>query len=274
MELDVGAVELSGAHADPRQVGRQVVEAGPARHRPGLGAVVVERQALVAGEEVDALEHGRVDAGDGRYEGDRLADLLDDAVVLADVAGAIGEREVPVLGVVQVGEAAVDQGADEVEGEPGALVAAQQQLWIGLPVAGRERHPVDQVSPVRRQRELALPLLGGRARLGVLPGEAPDPDDALLAAVHQHQAHLQDDLETVGNQRRAAVIEAFGAIAALQQEGIAFTAFSPLGAASYLDGPRLGFVQYQAEAKRLNALLSSRFGWLHETALCPGRDPR
>src|SRR5690606_40508402 len=33
---------------------------------------------------------------------------------------------------------------------------------------------------------------------------------------------LQDDLEAIGNQRRAAVIEAFGAIAALQQETPAF----------------------------------------------------
>lgn len=37
-----------------------------------------------------------------------------------------------------------------------------------------------------------------------------------------------------------------------------------LGAASYLDGPRLGFAAYQAEARRLNVLLAARFGWLHE----------
>lgn len=37
-----------------------------------------------------------------------------------------------------------------------------------------------------------------------------------------------------------------------------------LGAASYLDGPRLGFAAYQAEARRLNGLLAARFGWLHE----------
>ncbi len=38
------------------------------------------------------------------------------------------EAEVPVLRVVQVGEAAVDQRAHEVERQRRALVAAQQQL--------------------------------------------------------------------------------------------------------------------------------------------------
>ena len=37
-----------------------------------------------------------------------------------------------------------------------------------------------------------------------------------------------------------------------------------LGAASYLDGPRLGFQRYQVEARRLNAILSARFDWLYE----------
>ena len=37
-----------------------------------------------------------------------------------------------------------------------------------------------------------------------------------------------------------------------------------LGAASYLDGPTLGFAGYQAEARRLNPLLADRFGWLYD----------
>ena len=39
----------------------------------------------------------------------------------------VHEAEVPVLRVVQVGEAAVDQRAHEIQRERGALVAAQQQ---------------------------------------------------------------------------------------------------------------------------------------------------
>ena len=38
--------------------------------------------------------------------------------------------------MVQVGEAAFDQGADEVERHRGALVAAQQQLRIRAPRFG------------------------------------------------------------------------------------------------------------------------------------------
>jgi hypothetical protein len=40
--------------------------------------------------------------------------------------------------------------------------------------------------------------------------------------------------------------------------------FFTLGAACYLDGPRVGFAAYQQEARRLNPLLRSRFGWLHD----------
>ena len=61
------------------------------------------------------------------------------AVVLVGERRVLDEVEVPVLGVVQVGEAAVDQGADEVERQRGALVAAQQQLRIGRAVGGGER---------------------------------------------------------------------------------------------------------------------------------------
>lgn len=40
--------------------------------------------------------------------------------------------------------------------------------------------------------------------------------------------------------------------------------FFTLGAAAYLDGPRIGFARYQEEARRLNPVLSARFGFVHD----------
>jgi len=43
----------------------------------------------------------------------------------------LDEVEVPVLGVMEVGETAVDQRADEVEGERRSLVALDQPMGLG-----------------------------------------------------------------------------------------------------------------------------------------------
>ena len=40
--------------------------------------------------------------------------------------------------------------------------------------------------------------------------------------MHQHQAHLQQDLEPVGNHLRLAISEIFRAVTALQYEALAF----------------------------------------------------
>ena len=55
------------------------------------------------------------------------------------VGRVLEEAEVPVLGVVQVGEPAVDQRADEVERQRRALVAAQH----AAPGSGRRSSAVN-----------------------------------------------------------------------------------------------------------------------------------
>ena len=54
MELDVRAVELRRAHADPREVRRQVVLARAARDLARLRLLVRQRERLVARVDVDA----------------------------------------------------------------------------------------------------------------------------------------------------------------------------------------------------------------------------
>ncbi len=131
------------------------------------------------------------------------------------------EPQVPVLGVVQVREAAVDQGAHEIQRQRRAFIPAQQQLGIGLALGRREARTVDEVAAIARQRH-AVPGLGvGGTRLGVLAGKAADANHRLLHPVQQHQAHLQQDLELAGDLARVAVGEGLGAIPALQQEPLA-----------------------------------------------------
>ena len=119
----------------------------------------------------------------------------------------VDEAEVPVLRMVQVGEAAVDQRAHEVECERRALVTAQQQFRVGGTRLGGELRAVHQVAAIARQRDAAARLGIGRARLGVLPGHASDADDRLLQPVQQHQAHLQQDLQLLGDGVRFAIGE-------------------------------------------------------------------
>lgn len=176
-ELDVGVVDLARAVADPEEVRRGVVvllygavlagddaaavvlvgkpgrgggggdaglgrdggEAGPLEEA-GEGLLVLEQEALVAGEELDGLEprlarvddaeeaEGLLDAG-----GDGRVALLDGRV--ADVA------EAPVEGLVEVGDARGDAGADEVERGGGVVVGSfgcvsgQRRVFFSFTVA-------------------------------------------------------------------------------------------------------------------------------------------
>ncbi len=61
----------------------------------------------------------------------------------------------------------------------------------------------------------------GRARFGVLAGEAADADHRLAGALDEHEAHLDEHFQLVGDAARVAVGEAFGAVAALKHKAAA-----------------------------------------------------
>ena len=131
--------------------GRQVVPALPPRHRPGLRLLVDEVQGFVAGIEVDAIDLADFDTGEGLHESQRIGDRFDTALVLGRVLRVAHEVEVPVLRMVKVGEPAVDQPPDEVQGQRRAVVATQKVERVGLARAGIEIERVDEVAPVGRQ---------------------------------------------------------------------------------------------------------------------------
>ncbi len=126
--------------------------------------------------------------------------------------------EPPPFRMRRVAEAAVEKRSDEVEGHRGTGVAAEQERRVGRAVRRREALAIDEVASVARQRDAADRLGGRGARLRVLPGDPPHEDRLATAGLGEHEPHAKEDLELRGNERRAAVGEAFGAVAALQEE--------------------------------------------------------
>ena len=94
----------------------------------------------------------------------------------------------------------------------------------------RKRGTIDQIAAIAGQGDAIAGFEVVRARLGVLAGEAAHADHAALAAERQHQAHLQQNFEFVGDGARVAMIVAFGAVAALEEKAFAAGGFGQLGA--------------------------------------------
>ncbi len=213
--LDVPAVRIEGAGADPREVRRKVPPARAMRHLAGLRLLEGQHQSFATGEEVGS---GVVLGG---LRGARQP-LCDEAFVALEHRGRLRRRravvEPPPLRMRGIAEAAVEQSPDEVEGHRGAGVAPQQQHRIGRAVGGGEALAVDEIASIARQRD-AVDRLGGRgARLRVLAGDAADEHRFAPARFREHEAHAKQDLEFRGDERRAAVGEPLGAVASLQQK--------------------------------------------------------
>ena len=126
----------------------------------------------------------------------------------------------------EAGVAAVGQRADEVQRRGGMAKGLDQPLRIGRARLGRELRPVDDVAAIARQL-LAVLLLDRRgARLGELAGDAADLHHRHRGGIGQHHRHLQEHAQEVADVVGADVVgarigEAFGAVAALQQETFA-----------------------------------------------------
>ena len=220
--LDVRAIERRGAHPDPREMRAEVEPAPLPRHLPGLRFLVRQQQRFVRGVEIDAVEVVHFAAGERLHEAHRIADAGDHVVVFVGKRRMRHPAEIPVLGMVQVGETAVDQRAHEVHRHRRTRVRLDHAARIRDARRGGEFRRIDDVAAIARQRRAVDRLGVGRTRLGVLAGETTDADHRHAQPVHQHQAHLQQHLEPVGNDVGIALAETFRAIATLQQEALAF----------------------------------------------------
>mmetsp|Transcript_9099 Transcript_9099/g.37231 ORF Transcript_9099/g.37231 Transcript_9099/m.37231 type:complete len:538 (+) Transcript_9099:2377-3990(+) len=221
-ELDVRAVQLARALARPHEVRAAVVPQPRRRVLAGERGLVVHQQALVARVELSLGKRRRVlgDAG-GLHELDRLAHLGGELVEALALLRVAHEVELPVLHSQQAGVAAAGEGAEQVERGGALVVRAHEPLGVGHARLGRVLGAVDDVAAVRRQLH-AVHHLGVRgARLGELPRHAPHLDHGRGGAVHEHDAHLQDDAEEVADAIGGEVVKRLGTVAAEEHEAVA-----------------------------------------------------
>ena len=157
---------------------------------------------------------------DRLHEGQGLGDLLGQFAVLGADA-AVSEALGPAMDVVEVGIAAAGEGAQQVQGRGRLVVGLDQTLGIGDPLFRREGRAVDVVAAIGGQFD-AVDLFHRRgARLGELAGDAADLHHGLATGEGQDHRHLQDQAEGVADVVGRELLEALGAVAALQQEGVA-----------------------------------------------------
>ena len=220
-ELDVCAVDVAGALADPQHVGRAVVPGARQRVLPGQRLLVAEDQRLVAGVDVDRAEvgvGGGVDAA-GAHEVERPVDLGGQALV-ALAGGARGdELLVPGVHPGEVGEAALGEGPDEVQRRRRLVVRLDEAVGVGHAGGHVEPGTVDDVPAERREVDVADALRRAGPRLGELPGDAADLDDRHAERVRQHDGHLEDDAQLLPDVVGGELLERLGAVAGLQEEG-------------------------------------------------------
>lgn len=122
---------------------------------------------------------------------------------------------------MEVGVAALGEGAQEVQRRRRLAVGLQHPLRVGAPRLGAEIGPVDDVAAIGGRLLVALPFRLGGAGLGELAREAADLHHRAGGAVGEHDRHLQEDAERVPDVVRVELGEAFRAVAALKQEGAA-----------------------------------------------------
>ena len=220
-QLDVGAVELAGALADPDEVAGDVVRQLGAAVDAGHRVLVLEDQRLVAGVEVDPVELVGVGA-DRLHEGQRAVDLGGHLLVAAADRGAEHEVGVPGVHLAQVGVPTGDEGAHEVQRRGRRVVDLHEPLRVGdARGLGGEVEAVDGVAAVGRQGDAVAGLEVRGARLGVLAGEPAQLHDGHRRGVRQHDGHLQQHAQLVAGVVGGHAVEGLGAVAALEQEGLA-----------------------------------------------------
>src|SRR5579864_3662025 len=103
------------SHSDPGEVSGEIVPAVTARPTASLSFFVGEMQPFMAGEEIDPMDLACSCAHDVLHELKRLDHAMSAGVILVRERRVAGEVEVPVFGMMEVGEASLYKGADKVQ---------------------------------------------------------------------------------------------------------------------------------------------------------------
>ncbi|QTK78540.1 hypothetical protein AT6N2_C0675 [Agrobacterium tumefaciens] len=222
--FDMRMVELTRAVADPDHVARCRVPVAGGGIDTGQRLFVTEQQGLMAGEEI-RLAQARIAVGadaDRLHEVHGFGNAVGQLAVTIRLRAVLDEAEHPLVNVFEVGVTAHGESAQQVQRRRRLAVGVKLALGARNARGFVEFDAVDDVTAVGRQRHAILHFHVGRARLGELAGNASHLHHGQLCTVGQHHGHLQEGAEEVTDIVRAVLEEAFGAIAALQQEGVAF----------------------------------------------------
>ncbi len=177
----------------------------------------------MTGPEVDLLQGllaAQVDPA-GAHEAHGPLDLPGDGVVAPAFAAGGHELLVPGVHLGEVGEAALGEGPEQVQRGGGLVVGGEQAGGIRRAGSQRRHVVIDDVAPETRHLRPAGDLGGRGAGLGELPGDASQLDDRHARAVGENHGHLQDDLELVPDRVGAEVGETLGAVAGMEEKGLA-----------------------------------------------------
>ena len=219
-EFDMGVIGLAGAVADPQHVAGGGVPVAAGRIDAGQRLLVAQQQGLVAGEEIGRAQLRRgigIDAA-GAHEAHRLGDAVGECLIALEGGRILEETKRPFVDMLEIGIAALREGAQQIEGRRRLPVGHDLALRIGLAALKRRCRIIDDVAAIDRQFHAIDRLGGRRARLGELAGNAADLHHRLAAGKGQDHRHLQEDAEEIADIVGGMFGEAFGAIAALEQE--------------------------------------------------------
>ena len=207
---------------------RGVVEASRSGVLTDHGVLVLQKQGLVSGVEINLPQGVEVDPG-GLHEAHGAVDLLGEGLE-ARVSGVGREATVPGMDFTQIRVPSHGEGADEVEGGAGTQVGVEHASRIRDASGGREGVIVDGVAPVGGQGDAIARLGVGTAGLGVLPGYPPYLDHRCGSPIGEDRSHLQDGLKLETDVIGRVVGEGFRAVAPHEHEGAPPAGSGHLGA--------------------------------------------
>src|SRR5262249_19142760 len=121
----------------------------------------------------------------------------------------------------EIGVAASGKRAQQIERRGRLPIGQQQAQWTGYARIGGEVGAVNDVATIDRQLDIAPLLDPPGARLGELAAASAHPPHPRGARIGQYDRHLQEYAEEVADVVGAVLGEAFGAIAALEEERLA-----------------------------------------------------
>ena len=230
-------VEVAGAVADPEEMPRRRVPIAGRRIHAGHRLLVAEHQRLVARIEARGAKLRRPLRREaaGAHEAQALGDMLGKLLVAMPGGAVLDEAEIPPMHVIEIGVAALREGAQQIERRRRLPVGHQHALRVRRARFLGELDAVDDVAAIARQLLAVLHLGRRRTRLGELPGDAAELHHRRAAGIGQNHGHLQQHAEEIADGVGAMLGKALGAIAALQQKGLALSHARELG----LQLPRL-----------------------------------